>query len=189
MRTFAYCRVSTEDQTTANQVLEISQKGFEIEPHRIITEVVSGSTPTANRKGFQNLLQKLEKGDRLVVTKLDRLGRDSIDVQQTIKSLTEQGIEVHCLALPGIEIGTAIGSMMLNIISAFAQFERDLLIERTHAGLTRARSEGKTLGRPKSLNEKQIEEIKAGLEKGTPIAELSRKLGVSRATIMRAGAV
>lgn len=77
--TFAYARVSTNDQDPTNQIREIKEAGFAIEPHRILTETLSGSMPMARRKGFSSLLEKMEKGDILAVTKLDRLGRDAID--------------------------------------------------------------------------------------------------------------
>ena len=84
-------------------------------------------------------------------------------------------------------MGTAIGEMMLNVISAFAQFERDLLKERTHAGLKRALAQGKVLGRRKLLTKEQEAEIKRQLKAGdATISGLARKLGVSRATVMRA---
>lgn len=186
-RTFAYCRVSTGEQTTETQIDEISRKGFVIEPHRIVTETISGSTPATQRPGFQKLLNKLEKGDKLIVTKLDRLGRNAVDVENTIEQLAEAGIEVHCLALPpGLDMGTAIGTMMLKIITAFAQFERDLLIERTHAGLKRAKAQGKVFGRPKALSPEQVEKIKDQLARGITITQLAKAMKVSRATVMRA---
>lgn len=77
-RTFAYARVSTVEQTAENQIKEIDAAGFGIEAHQIITETVSGSVAIAQREGFTRLLDKMEKGDVLVVTKLDRLGRDAI---------------------------------------------------------------------------------------------------------------
>lgn len=186
-RIFAYCRVSTGDQTTENQIKEITDKGFIVEPHRIVTETISGSTPVSQRPGFQKLLNKMEKGDRLIVTKLDRLGRNAVDVETTIDKLTQDGIEVHCLALPpGLDMGTAIGTMMLKIITAFAQFEKDLLIERTHAGLKRARAQGKTFGRPRALTPEQVGKIKDQLARGFTITQLAKALKVSRATVMRA---
>ena len=83
-RTFAYARVSTIQQETQNQIKEIEAAGFAIESHRIIEETISGSMPISRRKGFSSLLDKMEKRDILVVTKLDRLGRDAIDVSQTV---------------------------------------------------------------------------------------------------------
>lgn len=187
-RTFAYVRVSKSEQTTENQIREINDKGFDVKPHRVVSETISGSTPAAQRPGFQKLLNKLENGDKLIVSKLDRLGRDAVDVQATMQHLSDSGVEVHCIALAGFDLNTAVGKMMLNVIGAFAQFERDLLIERTKAGLDRAKAQGKTLGRPKSLTDKQKEAIRRALANGETISGLARKMKSSRATIMRASA-
>ena len=137
-RTFAYVRVSTTEQVSENQILEIEAAGFKIEPHRIISETVSGSRAISQRKGFSRLIDKMEKGDVLVVTKLDRLGRDTIDVSLTVEKLENIGIRVHCLALGGVDLTSSAGRMTMNVINTVAQFERDLLIERTQAGLSRA---------------------------------------------------
>src|SRR3954451_21517531 len=83
-RAFAYLRVSTPGQTTDNQLQEIRAAGFSIEPHRVVTETVSGSLATARRRGFARLLDRLEPGDVLVVTRLDRLGRNATDVGSTV---------------------------------------------------------------------------------------------------------
>ncbi len=185
-RTFAYCRVSTNEQTAENQIREIEAKGFAIEPHRIVTETISGSSPASERPGFKTLLMKLEMGDCLIVTKLDRLGRDVTDINRTMARLYDLGIEVHCLALSGFELQTAIGKMMFNIITAFSQFERELLIERTHAGLKRAKAQGKTLGRPKALSKQENEAVLVASGEGKTTSEIARRFNVSRATVMRA---
>lgn len=88
-RIFAYVRVSTAGQTTDNQIREIEAAGFKVEPRRVVTETISGSVATAQRRGFIRLLDKLETGDVLVVTKLDRLGRNAIDVGDTVAKLAE----------------------------------------------------------------------------------------------------
>lgn len=150
-RTFAYVRVSTTGQTTENQIQEIEAAGFHVEPRRIVTETISGSVAIAQRRGFSRLMDKLEAGDVLIVTKLDRLGRDAIDVSTTVRKLEELGVRVHCLALGGVDLASSAGKMTMSVINAVAQFERDLLIERTQSGLKRAKSEGKTLGRPARL--------------------------------------
>lgn len=147
-RTFAYCRVSTHDQTTANQLLEIEAAGFKVQPKRVIEETVSGSTPAMEREGFRKLIERLEEGDILIVTKLDRLGRNAMDVRATVEHLATEGVRVHCLALGGMDLTSPTGKMTMSVISAVAEFERDLLVERTQASLRRARSEGKKLGRP-----------------------------------------
>ncbi|MET3755385.1 putative DNA-invertase from lambdoid prophage Rac [Rhizobium binae] len=152
-RTFAYVRVSSTGQTTENQIQEIEAPGFPVEPRRIVTETVSGSTAIEQRRGFSRLKDKLESGDILIVTKLDRLGRDAIDVSTTVRRLTEMGMRVYCLALGGADLTISAGTMTMNVLNAVAQFERDLLIERTQSGLKRAKSEGKTLGRPSTLSD------------------------------------
>ena len=87
----------------------------------------------------------------LVVTKLDRLGRNAIDVRQTVEQLAGRGVRVHCLALGGVDLTAPAAKMTMQVIAAVAEFERDLLVERTQVGLARAKGEGKTLGRPARL--------------------------------------
>ncbi|QLG90055.1 recombinase family protein (plasmid) [Chitinibacter bivalviorum] len=187
-RTFAYVRVSTTGQTTENQIQEIEAVGFQVEPRRIVTETVSGSTAIAQRRGFAKLMDRLEAGDVLIVTKLDRLGRDAIDVSLTVKALAGMGVRVHCLALGGVDLTSSAGTMTMNVLNAVAQFERDLLIERTQSGLKRAKAEGKTLGRPATLSEQQKQAVRDGLAAGESVSALARKLGTSRQTVMRARA-
>ena len=187
-RTFAYARVSTTGQTTENQIQEIEAAGFHVEPRRIVTETVSGSTAIAQRRGFAKLMDRLEAGDVLIVTKLDRLGRDAIDVSSTVKALAGMGVRVHCLALGGVDLTSSAGTMTMNVLNAVAQFERDLLIERTQSGLKRAKAEGKTLGRPATLSEQQKQAVRDGLAAGESVSALARKLGTSRQTVMRARA-
>jgi len=184
-RTFAYVRISTPEQHIENQIKEIEVAGFAIEPHRIIAETISGSMPTVRRKGFTSLLEKMEKGDVLIVTKLDRLGRDAIDVSATVAKLEKIGIKVHCLALGGVDLTSSAGKMTMGVINAVAEFERDLLIERTQSGLTRARLQGKTLGRPKVLSESQREQVTQKLQEGKAIAAIAKNFSTSRHTIMR----
>jgi putative DNA-invertase from lambdoid prophage Rac len=184
-RVFAYCRVSTSDQTTENQVQEIAGAGFSVTPQRTITETVSGSVAASERKGFGQLLNKLEAGDVLVVTKLDRLGRNAMDVRATVEALTGMGVRVHCLALGGVDLTSPAGKMTMGVIAAVAEFERDLLIERTQAGLSRAVAEGKTLGRKPSLSKAQAQEVLKRLEAGEAVAALAREYDTSRQSIMR----
>ncbi|MGT5162779.1 recombinase family protein, partial [Escherichia coli] len=152
-RIFAYCRVSTLEQTTENQRREIESAGFNVRPQRIIEEQISGSVAASERPGFNRLLDRLESGDVLIVTKLDRLGRNAMDIRKTVEQLTESGIRVHCLALGGVDLTSSAGKMTMQVISAVAEFERDLLLERTYSGIARARDAGKRFGRPPLLNE------------------------------------
>jgi putative DNA-invertase from lambdoid prophage Rac len=184
-RVFAYCRVSTADQTTDNQVQEIAAAGFNVTKQRTITETVSGSIAAVDRKGFAKLLDRLEAGDVLVVTKLDRLGRNAMDVRGTVEKLASLGVRVHCLQLGGVDLTSPAGKMTMQVINAVAEFERDLLIERTQAGLKRAKAEGKTFGRPMALSKQQQEEAIKQLEAGAPVAQVARDMDTSRQTIMR----
>lgn len=184
-RAFSYCRVSTADQTTDNQVREIEAAGFAVEPHRVVTETVSGSVAAIERKGFRKLTERLEKGDVLIVTKLDRLGRNAMDVRTTIEALALIGVRVHCLALGGVDLTSPAGRMTMSVIAAVAEFERDLLVERTQSGLDRARAAGKTLGRPSALSGEQQTAIRASREKGISLGTLAAEYGVSRAAIQR----
>jgi putative DNA-invertase from lambdoid prophage Rac len=93
-------------------------------------------------------MDRMEDNDVLVVTKLDRLGRNAMDVRATVEALAKTGVQVHCLALSGVDLTSAAGKMTMGVLNAVSEFERDLLIERTQAGLSRAKAEGKTLGRP-----------------------------------------
>jgi putative DNA-invertase from lambdoid prophage Rac len=184
-RVFAYCRVSTADQTTDNQIQEIAAAGFTVQKGRVIAETVSGSVPAMERKGFLALLNKLEAADVLIVTKLDRLGRNAMDVRASVERLASMGVRVHCLALGGVDLTSPAGKMTMGVIAAVAEFERDLLIERTQSGLARAKSQGKTLGRPQSLGEAAIKAVVAQLAKGEAVAALAREYGTSRQSIMR----
>lgn len=184
-RTFAYLRVSTAGQTTDNQLQEIEAAGFKVEPRRVITETISGNVATSQRRGFTRLVDRLEAGDVLVVTKLDRLGRNAMDVGSTVARLAELGVRVHCLALGGVDLTSSTGKLTMNVINAVAEFERDLLIERTQAGLSRAKAEGKTLGRPPSLTDDQRKAVEQRLREGAGASVLAREFKTSRYTIIR----
>lgn len=183
-RTFAYCRVSTSEQTTENQIMAIRQAGYDILDSRIVSEVVSGGVQAMKRKGFSDMItHKLEKGDQLVVLKLDRLGRDNIDVQQTIAMLVEKGIDIVSLDLPVRNLTSTEGKLMLQMFSAFAEFEKSRIIERTKEGLARAKKEGKKLGRPVATDTlRRVQEAKAG---GLSQSKAARELGLSLPTIKR----
>ncbi|AWA02603.1 MULTISPECIES: recombinase family protein [Klebsiella/Raoultella group] len=183
-RTFAYCRVSTSEQTTENQIVAIRQAGYDILDSRVISETVSGGVQAMQRKTFADMVtHKLEKGDRLVVLKLDRLGRDNIDVQQTIAMLVDKGIDVVSLDLPVRNLASAEGKLMLQMFSAFAEFEKSRIIERTKEGLARAKTEGKKLGRPAATDTvKRVQEAKS---RGLSQSKAALDLGLSLPTIKR----
>ncbi|MEN4559829.1 recombinase family protein [Pantoea agglomerans] len=184
-RVFAYCRVSTLEQNTENQRREIEAAGFAIQPRRLIEEYVSGSVAAAERPGFMRLLDGMENGDVLIVTKLDRLGRNAMDIRQTVELLAASEICVHCLALGGVDLTSPAGKMTMQVISAVAEFERDLLIERTHAGIAKAKASGKRFGRPPALNEEQKQAVLLRIDEGASISAIAREFETTRQTILR----
>lgn len=186
-RVFAYCRVSTADQTTENQIQEIAGAGFAVEAHRIVSETISGSVAAMERPQFAKLSDRLEPDDVLIVTKLDRLGRNAMDVRATVDRLAASGVRVHCQALGGVDLCSSAGRMTMGVIAAVAEFERDLLIERTQSGLKRAKEQGKTLGRPSKLTEAERQDIVAKRVEGMSLGALAKAYGVTRSAIQRAG--
>lgn len=183
-RIFAYCRVSTVEQTTDNQILAIRNAGYDIQESRVISETVSGSVRAMERKEFKTLIEhKLEAGDTLVVLKLDRLGRDNIDVQQTIEQLTAKQIKVVSLDLPVSDLSSAEGKLMLQMFSAFAEFERNRIRERTQEGLNRAKAEGKKLGRPAAKD--TTENVQRCKAEGLSQSATAKELSIGIATVKR----
>lgn len=185
MKNFGYGRVSTGQQTAANQRLELEQAGYPIEDgFWFADEGVSGKVPAEQRPAFKTMLSQIRQGETLIVSKLDRLGRDSIDVLQTIRTLSDRGIKVIVLQLGNADLTAPAGKLLLSMLAAVAEMERDLLIERTQAGLARAKSEGKTLGRPSKTTPEQRSEIRQRLLRGESVSALARDYGVSRANII-----
>lgn len=184
-RVFAYARVSTIDQFTDNQLQKIRSGGFVIEPRRAVTEKISGSVAATQRPAFSKLLDRMEDGDILVVTKLDRLGRNAMDMRATVERLAGMGVRVHCLALGGVDLTSAAGKMTMQVLGAVAEFERDLLIERTKSGIARAKGQGKHLGRPNSLTSKQRSEVLQCLSRGESVSAIAKRYQTTRQTVMR----
>ncbi|MBZ6397920.1 MULTISPECIES: recombinase family protein [Pantoea] len=184
-RVFAYCRVSTLEQNTENQRREIEAAGFAIRPQRLIEEYISGSVAAGERPGFMRLLDRMENGDVLIVTKLDRLGRNAMDIRKTVELLATSEIRVHCLALGGVDLTSPAGKMTMQVISAVAEFERDLLLERTHAGIARAKASGKRFGRPPVLSDEQKRVVAERLNAGISTSAIAREFNTTRQTILR----
>lgn len=184
-RTFAYCRVSTTDQTTENQIRDIRALEPGIDARRIVSESVSGSVAAGDRPAFVRLVDRLESGDLLIVTKLDRLGRNAMDVRATIERLAGMGVRVKCLALGDTDLTSTAGKLVMQIVGAMAEFERDLLIERTNAGLERAKAEGKALGRPAAMTAERQAEALQRLARGEPLATVAKAMQVTRAALYR----
>ena len=185
MAVFGYARVSTGQQTTENQRLELAQSGYQIEPDFWFSdEGVSGKVAANQRPAFNRMLSQVRKGETVVVSKLDRIGRDAIDVLQSVRFFAERGIKVIVLQLGNTDLTSAAGKLLLTMLAAVAEMERDLLVERTQAGLQRAKAEGKTLGRPSKTTPVQRTEILNALGVGESVSALARRYSVSRANII-----
>ena len=174
-----YARVSTDDQNLHMQEDALKSAGCE----EIYTDVASG-VKTA-RPGLHTALSHLRKGDTLVVWKLDRLGRSLTHLIQTIKELNEKGIGFKCLQ-ESIDTTTSGGQLIFHIFGALAQFERELIKERTHAGLKAARVRGRLGGRPSVLNKYKINKLKEHYKKGDlSINEICKLFGITKPTLYR----
>lgn len=183
MAVFGYGRVSTVIQNTTNQRLELEQAGFKID-YWFEDVGVSGKSCASQRPAFTRLLEKIRDGETLVVSKIDRLGRDAITVLQTVRQLSARSIQVIVLQLGKVDLASVAGKLLLTMLVAVAEMERDLLIERTQAGLQRARAEGKKLGRPSKTTESQRVEIRSLLAQGVAVSEVARQYQVSRACVI-----
>jgi DNA invertase Pin-like site-specific DNA recombinase len=174
-----YARVSTHEQTLNLQHDALTKEGCT----KIFTDTASGAK--AERKGLEEALDYVRKGDTLVVWRLDRLGRSLPHLIATMTGLEELGIGFKSLT-ENIDTTTSGGKLIFHIFGALAEFERNLIRERTTAGLTAARERGRTGGRPKVLTGRQLS-IAQSLynDKQHSIAEICRTLKISRATLYR----
>ena len=178
MTTFAYIRTSTTEQNSALQRDAIAAAGI-AEKYVYADEGVSGSL--ANRP----LLDRLDDGDEVVVWKLDRLGRNTRNVLELVETIKSKGATFRSLT-EGISTAGPMGEALLTIMTAFAQLERDTLIERTRAGLGSARAQGRLSGRPPKVDAKLLERIRKLAASGDHTrAEIAEMVQISRATLYR----
>jgi DNA invertase Pin-like site-specific DNA recombinase len=174
-----YARVSTYDQTLALQQDALQKAGC----NKIFTDTASGAK--IERKGLDEALNYVRKGDTLVVWRLDRLGRSLPHLISTMTSIEERGIGFKSLT-ENIDTTTSGGKLIFHIFGALAEFERNLIRERTRAGLIAARQRGRIGGRPKALTPKQIR-IAQSLydDPNNSIADICRTLKISKVTLYR----
>lgn len=176
---YGYARVSTLNQELETQIQMLKKEGCE----EIYSEKFTGTK--FDRPKFQELLSVLETGDTLVVTKLDRFARSAENAIQTIRVLFEKGVKVHILNM-GVVEDTPTGRLMFNIMSSFAEFERDMIVERTQEGKAIAKlNPDFKEGRPKKYNKKQIEHA-LDLLKTKSYRQVEEMTGISVSTLQRA---
>ncbi|HDR7382382.1 resolvase [Bacillus wiedmannii] len=176
---YGYARVSTLQQNLEAQIQMLEKEGCDV----IYSEKFTGTK--ADRPKFQEVLSRLEAGDTLVVTKLDRFARSAVDGIQTVKELFERGVRVHILNM-GLVEDTAAGRLIFNIMSSFAEFERDMIVERTQEGkaIAKQREDFKE-GRPNKYTSKQIEHA-LGLLETHSYTQVEQLTGISKSTLIRA---
>ena len=173
-----YARVSTQDQNLDRQLDSLNAKGCE----RIFKEKMTGTTSA--RPEFEKMMQTLRQGDTLVIDSFSRLSRSTKDLLAIIRQLDTQGVTIVSLK-ENLDTATATGRMMMTMLSALSQFERDLISERTHDGLKAARARGRMGGRPKTKDSKIKQALKLYDSKALSISEIIKTVGISTATLSR----
>jgi DNA invertase Pin-like site-specific DNA recombinase len=181
MTTLAYVRVSTEDQSTEAQRHSIGQL-HNVE-HWYADEATSGATKALQRPGFLELFKFARKGDTLVVTAIDRLGRDTIDLLETVEALKAKGVSVVSMR-EGFDLSSPIGKAMLTMLAAVAELERSNIKARQMAGISRARAMGQKLGAPKKIDDAAVLEWRTA--NVATIRETATHFGISVAAVKRA---
>ncbi|MDP2716916.1 MULTISPECIES: recombinase family protein [Chromatiaceae] len=177
MRLFGYARVSTSQQSLDNQVNTLLENG--VEPHRVFVDKASGSH--LERDGLKTLMIKVEKGDVVLVKKLDRLGRDTSDMIQLVKEFDKNGVAIRFLD-DGISTEGEMGKMVVTILSAVAQAERHRILERTNEGRQEAKAKGVKFGRKPKIDSMKVLQMRA---EGKSAIEISRELLIGRSTVYK----
>lgn len=183
MGKYGYARVSTSRQQTDNQVTDLLREG--VNEDSIVTETISGATSWKTRPALRKLVRKLHAGDTLIVAKLDRLGRNALDVLTLIDVLKKRGVAVRILNL-GIDTSGAGGKLFLLLLAGFAEFERNIIRERVLSGLETAKAKGTRLGRRPSLPEEDLAQARRLKAQGLSAREVAKLLHVSKMTAWRA---
>lgn len=174
-----YARVSTDDQKLDLQTDALKTAGCE----KIFTDIISGAK--AKRPGLEQALDFVRKGDTLVVWKLDRLGRSLKHLIETVNELNARGIGFKSLQ-EGMDTSSAGGRLIFHVFGALAEFEREIICERTQAGLKAARARGRLGGRPKAMDEETLRLASALMrDPAISIKDICKQLGVSRSTLYR----
>jgi DNA invertase Pin-like site-specific DNA recombinase len=179
MTIYGYGRVSTDEQNLDNQREALVAAGAE----KVFSEKESGAK--TDRKALAKALAALQPGDVLLVTRLDRLARSTMDLLNTLDAIAKAGAGFRSLADTWADTTTPHGKLMLTILGGLAEFERSLILARTGEGRTRAMARGVKFGRKPKLTPFQINEAKQRREAGEPLTEIGRLFGVSHQTIMR----
>lgn len=173
-----YARVSTDEQNLDMQIAALVRAS--VDPKVIFSETISGVATKRPQRDFA--VRQCREGSTLVVWKLDRVGRNLLDLLNFVQGLEKQGIGFRSLQ-DNIDTTTPAGRVMLAMLGAFAQFERDLIQQRTKAGVARAKERGVKFGQPSKWTPEMIKKVEAGIRAGKRVAEVAHDVGLAEATI------
>ena len=180
---YGYARVSTTGQaqdgnSLADQERQLRDAGAQV----IFSDAFSGKT--MQRPKFTELMNVLQDGDTLIVTKLDRFARTATEGAQTVQELLHKGVTVHIINM-GVVDDSPIGRLLVQVLFSFAEFERSQIIERTQAGRHVAMANGQVMGRPQKYNREKIDLALHLLEEGKTYPQVERMTGISKSTLLR----
>lgn len=186
MTVFAYLRVSLDSLTTENQRSTITDAGFAVDEW-ISEGGVSGSTKALERPAFQRMMRQAKAGDTCLCTMVDRLGRSASDVLHTVEEFKRLGIKLRIMQFDGIDVTSSMGKLVLTVMAACAELERNLLIERTQRAMKRIKDEGVIkLGPPLKITPEKLTEVFEDKAKGMTLDEMSHKHSFHRNTLQKA---
>lgn len=177
MRNFGYARVSTSQQSLDTQIKALKHAG--VESHRIFTDKASGKN--TERHGLNLLKLKIEAGDVIFITKLDRLGRDTADMIKLIKEFDDMKVSIKVLG-DGISTEGTMGKMVVTILSAVAEAERQRILERTNEGRLEAKEKGVIFGRKRSIDRNKVRTL---YQAGTGATDIAREMKIGRSTVYK----
>ena len=181
---WGYARVSTLKQSKGNSLAEQYDLLKAAGAQEVVSDSYSGTK--MQRPAFTELLKRLQAGDKIIVTKLDRFARTAVEGGSIVKELHERGVTIHILNM-GVADNTPMGKLMVTMLLAFAEFERDMIIERTQGGKAIARANGKKVdGRPKKYSTAQVEHALSLLKEGNSYTAVEEMTGISKSTLIRA---
>lgn len=182
---YGYARVSTVKQSkNGNSLDEQRELLTAAGAQEIVIDSYTGTK--MDRPAFSMLLNRLQAGDKLIITKLDRFARTAVEGGAIVKALHERGVTIHILNM-GIADNSPMGRLMVTMLLAFAEFERDMIVERTQAGKAIAREKGiRVDGRPKKFTDAQMDTALCLIDQGNSLAQVAAITGISKSTLSRA---
>lgn len=184
MAVFGYLRVSTNTQLTGNQKKEILDKGFAVDDW-FSEEAVSGTTEAFSRPQFSKMIAQAKKGDIIITVKIDRLGRTAADTLNAVRKIKELGLSIIILQFGTLDMTSSAGKLLMTMLAAVAEMERDMLLERIQAGLERTKEQGTKLGPPLKVEPKVMRQIFLDRKDNMKMKDIAVKHGLHTSMVDR----